>query len=116
MNDTTEFFLRGIKAFLIPGLFGALYYTLVAVGVRRVFSVPLYRYLLRVGMALLAVALWWLVFAPWYWQAILPAGTLNFDHPPEEVGAGYGLHTIWIWCAAALASWPKRAFHDCTGA
>jgi hypothetical protein len=113
MTDTSEFFLRAIKAFLIPGLLGTLYYCLVAFGVRRISSSPLRQYVLRFVMVLFAVGLWWLVFAPWYSQAILPPGTLNFNHPPEELGAAYGLHTIWIWCAAALASWPKRHLHEC---
>jgi hypothetical protein len=112
MTDTSEFVLRAIKAFLIPGLLGALYYCVVTLGARRVSTTPLYRYFARVGMVLLAATLWWLVFASWYSRAVLPSGTLNFNHPPEELGAAYGLHTIWIWCAAALASWPKRTFHD----
>jgi len=110
MTDTSEFFLKAMKTFLIPGLLGALYYCLVAVGVRRVSSAPPHQYFLRVGMVLFAVALWWVVFAPWYSQVVLPPGTLNFNHSPEEMGSAYGLHTIWIWCAAALASWPKRPF------
>jgi hypothetical protein len=112
MTDTSDFFLRAIKAFLIPGLLSALCYCLAAFAARYVSSSPLFRYVGRVGIVLLVVPLWWLVFAPWYLGAIVPAGTLNFNHPPEESGAAYGLHTIWIWCAAALASWPKKTSHD----
>ena len=108
MSDSSDFTLRAIKAFLFPGLVGALYYCLATVGARYVSSIPLRRYFGRVGLMLLAVALWWVLFSPWYWEFILPPGTLNFSHPPEELGAAFGLHTIWIWCAAALASWPKR--------
>jgi hypothetical protein len=111
LTDTGELLLRAGKAFLIPGIVGALYYYLITIGAKRICSTPLHQYFVRVGALVLAVALWWIVFAPWYSQAILPPGTLNFNHPPEELGSTYGLHTIWIWCAAALASWPRKTFH-----
>ena len=112
MTDPGDFALRAAKAFLTPGLLGTLGYCMVTFGLRYLFPIPLRRYFWRVGIVLLASLAWWLGFAPWYSQAVLPPGTLNFNHPPEELGAAYGVHTIWIWCAAALASRPKTTVHD----
>jgi hypothetical protein len=112
MSDTNDFLFEAIKAFLIPVPLGALYYCLATVGVRYLRATSLQRYWGRVGLVFLALPVWWLGFAPWYSQAVLPPGTLNFNHPPEELGSAYGLHTIWVWCGAALAAWPKRTLHD----
>ncbi len=113
MTSVDPGFVRGIQAFLMPTLMGALCYCAATFVARLLSSVPRHRYEGRLSFMLVVLLVWWLLYAPRFAYAFASLGQPQYRNGlwPEALGTQYGLHTIWSRCAAVLLpqwAWKRR--------
>ncbi len=99
---------RGIRAFLLPTVFGGVCYLLATLGARFISPVPRHIYFARHALMLVFLIAWWAYYCNEVAFAWSGPPERYVGPGPMNIGTLYGAHTIWGWCIVALISYPKK--------